>query len=264
MFTIDKYVVVENLEQAYELNKSKRNVILGGTLWLKMGRKKIGTAIDLSSLGLNLIEEDEESFKIGCMCTLRDLETNYSLNNHFSDLFIKSVENIVGVQMRNMATVGGSIYSRFGFSDILTALLSLDCYVELYKGGVVPLKEYVNMPLDNDILVNIIIKKDGRKISYLSHRMSSSDLPVLTCAVSNLENKWNVVIGARPCKAELLQFDLGKNPSDEEINSIISQLLNDTCFGTNLRGSKKYRQILANVLVKRNIDEIKKGGKYEN
>jgi len=83
MFTIDKYVVAESLEQAYELNQSKRNVIIGGMLWLKMGSKKIGTAIDLSSLGLNLIEEDEDSFKIGCLCTLRDIEVHSGLNKLF-------------------------------------------------------------------------------------------------------------------------------------------------------------------------------------
>src|SRR5690554_3249021 len=133
MFTIDKYIVAESLEQAYELNKSKRNVIIGGMLWLRMGRKKINTAIDLSMSGLNTIEEDYDSYKIGCMCTLRDLETHQGLNESFNNIFQYTLKHIVGVQMRNLATIGGSIYSRFGFSDILTALLSLDCYVELYK-----------------------------------------------------------------------------------------------------------------------------------
>jgi len=263
MFTIDKYVVAESLDQAYELNQSKRNVIIGGMLWLKMGRKKIATAIDLSSLGLNLIEEDSDSFKIGCMCTLRDLETNSSLNNYFNDLFSKSLEHIVGVQMRNSATVGGSIYSRFGFSDVLTALLSLDCYVELFKGGTVPLAKYVDMILDNDILVRIIIKKDSRRVSYLSYRMSSADLPVLNCAVSNIKDQWYAVIGARPGKAKLTKFNLSENPNKEEIDSIVSQVIGSISFGINMRGSREYRHLLADVLVKRNIDEIV-GGKYAN
>lgn len=40
-----------------------------------------------------------------------------------------------------LATVGGSIYGRYGFSDVLTLLIGLDSYVELYKGGIVSLKE---------------------------------------------------------------------------------------------------------------------------
>lgn len=264
MFTIDKYVVAESLEQAYDLNKIRRNVIVGGMLWLKMGRKKIGTAIDLSALGLNSIDEDENSFTIGCMCTLRDIEIHEGLKNHFNGIFAKSVESIVGVQMRNLATIGGSIYSRFGFSDILTVLLTLDTYVELYKGGIVSLDKYIDMPLDNDILMRIIVKKDGRKVSYQSHRLSATDFPVLTCAVANKGNQWFVVHGARPMKATLNQFELSDNPEQSTINDAIAKTVENTTFGSNIRGSKEYRQILATVLAKRNIDEILNGGSYAN
>ena len=45
MFTIKNYVVAESLEQAFELNQKRNNVILGGTGWLKMGNRNIQTAI---------------------------------------------------------------------------------------------------------------------------------------------------------------------------------------------------------------------------
>ena len=45
----------------------------------------------------------------------------------------------MGVKLRNTATVGGSIYGRFGFSDVLSAFLALDSYVELTGAGRVPL-----------------------------------------------------------------------------------------------------------------------------
>ena len=34
-----------------------------------------------------------------------------------------------------MSTVGGSIWGRYGFSDVLTLFLAMDTWVELYKGG---------------------------------------------------------------------------------------------------------------------------------
>ena len=164
--------------------------------------------------------------------------------------------------MRNLATIGGSIYSRFGFSDILTALLALDCYVELFKGGIIPLAKYVDMPLDNDILVRIIIKKDGRKVNYLSHRMSATDFPVLTCAVANKESEWFAVVGARPMKGRLTKLNLKDDFNKGIIDKAVYEVINNISFGTNIRGSKEYRQILADVLIKRNIDEILKGGHY--
>ncbi|WP_297418520.1 FAD binding domain-containing protein [Clostridium sp.] len=266
MFTIKNYVVVENLEQAYELNQKRNNTILGGIAWLKMGNRNIDTAIDLSKVGLNKIEEDEESFKIGCMCTLRELEVHKSLNSYFNGAIAKSLIHIVGVQFRNCATIGGSIYSRFGFSDILTVLIALDTYVELYKGGIIPLEIYKDMQYDNDILLRIIIKKDSRSVSYLTHRMSATDIPTLAVAVSRNEGKWKIVLGARPQRAMVVSSSeeiLSEVPSKEEIDSLLSDIAKNVKFGSNMRGSKEYRQILAKVFINRAIEEIV-GGTYAN
>ncbi len=266
LFTIKNYVVAENLEQAYELNQKKNNTILGGIAWLKMGNRNIDTAIDLSKLGLDKIEEDEDVFKIGCMCTLRDLEVHKELNSYFNGAITKSLIHIVGVQFRNCATIGGSIYSRFGFSDILTALMALDAYVELYKGGIIPLEVYKDMQYDNDILLRVIIKKDSRSVSYLTHRMSATDIPTLAVAVSRNEGKWRVVLGARPQKAMAVKHSeemLSEIPSREEIDSLLSSIIKNVKFESNMRGSKEYRQVLAKVLINRAIEEIT-GGTYAN
>ena len=72
MRVIREYKRAESLEEAWQLNQKKSNRVLGGMVWLKMGKMQIGTAIDLSSLGLDTIEETGEEFRIGCMVTLRD------------------------------------------------------------------------------------------------------------------------------------------------------------------------------------------------
>ena len=258
MFTIKNYVFAESLDQAYELNQKRNNVILGGTAWLKMGNRNIQTAIDLSNLGLDKIEEDDESFKIGCMCTLRQLEIDPNLNSYFDGAIYKSLIHIVGVQFRNCATIGGSIYSRFGFSDILTCLLSLDTYVELHKGGIIPLEAYKDMYYDNDILVRIIIKKDKRRVSYLTQRNSATDIPTLAVAVSKNDESWNVVIGARPQRAVVINADefLSDRPTEEEKKNLIHYIVNNVKFQSNMRSGSEYRKLLAKALVTRAIDEI--------
>lgn len=265
MFTIKNYIVAESLAEAYDLNQKRNNVILGGTAWLKMGHRNIENAIDLSKLGLDKIIEDRDSIKIGCMCTLRDLEVSNIVNSYFDGAISESLKYIVGVQFRNCATIGGSIYSRFGFSDILTVLLALDSYVELYNGGIIPLSEYKDMPYDNDILINIIIKKDNRKVAYLSQRNSATDIPTLACAISKFQGKWNVVLGARPQRATLVKDVnniLSENPTEEEINKLTTTIIENINFSSNMRGSREYRQLLSKVLIKRGIAKI--GGTYEN
>ena len=76
MLNIQNYVKVKSLDEAYELNQKKANRIIGGMMWMRMGDNRINTAIDLSDLSLNEIEETDKEFKIGCMTTLRQLETN--------------------------------------------------------------------------------------------------------------------------------------------------------------------------------------------
>ncbi|MHC1722006.1 MAG: xanthine dehydrogenase family protein subunit M [Aminipila sp.] len=257
MFTAKNYLMPATLEEAWVLNQSKSNKIIGGMLWLKMEHKTISTLIDLSALELGDIEETDEEFKIGAMCTLRELEEHQGIERFFCGMIRNSLESIVGVQFRNLATVGGSIYSRFGFSDILTALMALDSYVELYKGGIIPLQEYINMPYDRDILMRVIIKKKISKSVYISFRNTATDFPVLACAVSkNQSGAWTVIYGARPGKALAFNNELPAEPDFADIDAEIQKLKNWEHFSSNMRGSKEYRKALAASLLKKSIEHI--------
>ena len=159
MLTIKEFRKVSSIEEAYELNQKKTNRIIGGMLWLKMQTGNVNIAIDLSGLNLDTIEETDTEFKIGAMTTLRDLELHAGLNQYTNNSMKEAMRHIVGVQFRNLATVGGSIYGRYGFSDVLTVFMALDAYVELHLAGIIPISEFAKMPYDNDVLVNIIVKK---------------------------------------------------------------------------------------------------------
>ena len=184
MLTIKEYVKAATIDEAYELNQKKTNCICGGMIWLKMQRKNVQTIIDLSGLGLDKIEEREDEFEIGAMVTLRDIEENKALNDYTNGAIKESVRHIVGVQFRNVATVGGSIFGRFGFSDVLTMFMALDSYVKLYKGGIVSMEEFAKMPKDRDILMSIIVKKQNLKCVYMSQRNTKTDFPVIVCSLS--------------------------------------------------------------------------------
>ena len=221
MLTIREYKKVESLEEAYTLNQKKSNRVIGGMIWLKMETLNVGTAIDLSGLGLDTIEETETEFR-------------------------EAVRHIVGVQLRNLATVGGSLYSRFGFSDVLTMFLVLDAQVELYKGGIVPLSEYAERPKDRDILVRIIVPKKNAKFNYQSVRISQTDIPVLTCASVKDENGYRFAVGARPARAQIYA-----QPVDKTAEQMAEAVRAEIKTGSSLRGSAEYRRHLAGVLVRR-------------
>lgn len=270
MLKIKDYVKAESLEQAYELNQKKANRIIGGMLWMKMSDGQIQTAIDLSGLGLDQIEETEEEFIIGCMTTLRQLELHEGLNTYTDGAVRESVRHIVGVQFRNLATIGGSIFGRYGFSDVLTCFMGLDAYVELYKGGIIPLEEFAAMPKDNDILVRVIVKKTEQKCVYLSHRNTKTDFPVIACMISLQKDSGKVIIGARPAKAMAVHFSeeqmkvLGSADVCEEcVKKIAEEIAAGIPTDSNIRASAQYRSQLIRVLVRRGIMQLVKEGGCE-
>ena len=258
MMTIREYKKAESLEEAWQLNQKKNNRVLGGMIWLKMENISVGTAIDLSGLELDTIEETDEGFSVGAMVTLRQLEEHAGLAAYTHGAVKEALRHIVGVQLRNLATVGGSIYSRFGFSDVLTLFLAMDCSVELYKGGIVPLREYAERPYDRDILVRLIVKKEAAGYYYQSVRNSQTDIPVLTCAAARLANgSYRIAIGARPLKAVLFEFPAQAGvPAQELARKMANKVKQQIVTGSNMRGSAEYRRHLAGVLTKRAVLEL--------
>lgn len=259
MITIQKYVRAESLEEAWQLNQSKRNRIIGGMLWLRLGKGSVGTAIDLCDLGLNTIEETGEAFSIGAMATLRDLEQHEGLNAFSHNAVKNAVKDIVGVQFRNLATVGGSIWGRFGFSDVLTVFLGLDSYVELYKGGILPLEQFASMKKDNDLLVRLIVKKTPCRIVYTSMRNQRTDFPVIACAVSEVEAQYRAVIGARPARAMVVRDEQGllkQGITAEGAAAFAAYAAENVPTDSNVRGSATYRTHLIRVLTQRAALEL--------
>ena len=260
MLEIRRYRQAESLQEAWELNQKKENRVIGGMLWLKMSRGRCGTAIDLSGLGLDRIEEDDEAFRIGCMATLRQLETHPALNAYSCGAVRDAVKSIVGVQFRNLATVGGSVWGRFGFSDVLTVFTALGASVELYKRGILPIEEFAALPYDRDLLVRIIVPKCGAGkagFAALSVRNSATDFPVLTVAAGYFHGTCpgiRVAVGARPQKAVLLEDPEGilkDGVTAESAAAYGAWAAEQVPVGSNLRGSADYRKHLTEVLVRR-------------
>ena len=283
MFYYNQYVRAQSLDEAYELYQKKPNFVLGGMLWLKMKNKTLGTAIDLCDLGLDQIYEDENEFRIGAYATLRQIETHEALNAYTHGAIAESVRHIVGVQFRNVATVGGSIWGRFGFSDVMTIFRALGAKVQLHKAGIMDLDEFAALPrTTRDVLVSVIVPKNTKGVVYLSQRNQSTDFPVLTCAVANRSGRYVAVIGASPYMAEPVWDEDGildgiadaktdsnaaltdNSENNAKIDKFAEYVAEHIRFGSNIRAGAEYREIICRVLTRRAVtqsldicDEIK-------
>lgn len=274
MFYYNQYVRAQSLDEAYELYQKKPNFVLGGMLWLKMKNKTLGTAIDLCDLGLDQIDEDENEFRIGAYATLRQIETHEALNAYTHGAIAESVRHIVGVQFRNVATVGGSIWGRFGFSDVMTIFRALGAKVQLHKAGIMDLDEFAALPrTTRDVLVSVIVPKNAKGVVYLSQRNQSTDFPVLTCAVANRSGRYVAVIGASPYMAEPVWDKDGildgivdakthgnvalteNSENNAKIDKFAEYVAEHIRFGSNIRAGAEYREIICRVLTRRAVTQ---------
>lgn len=274
MFYYNQYVRAQSLDEAYELYQKKPNFVLGGMLWLKMKNKTLGTAIDLCDLGLDQIDEDENEFRIGAYATLRQIETHEALNAYTHGAIAESVRHIVGVQFRNVATVGGSIWGRFGFSDVMTIFRALGAKVRLHKAGIMDLDEFAALPrTTRDVLVSVIVPKNAKGVVYLSQRNQSTDFPVLTCAVANRSGRYVAVIGASPYMAEPVWDEEGildgladaktdgsaaltdNSENNAKIDKFAEYVAEHIRFGSNIRAGAEYREIICRVLTRRAVTQ---------
>lgn len=260
MFSLKQYTAAESLDQAFWLlQQDKSNVILGGLLWMKMGKKQYHTGIDLKNLGLDHITETGDTVEIGAMTSLRQMETSRILSKWFGPLFSRGLGSIVGIQFRNLATLGGSVYSRFGFSDVITALMALDTRVHLHQTGTIPLETFLSMPLKKDIISGVGIKKQSTATSYQSIRKSATDFPVLSLGAALTRNGWKISVGARPgraCPAPETAALLPDSPDKHHIHLACETIANEVTFGTDQRGGKAYRSAVVKILLKRGIERI--------
>ncbi len=261
---INRYEKPNSVSEAYDLlNSTPNSVVIGGGAYIRLGKKHVDLAIDMCNTGLNFITGKDNTIEIGATTTFRQLEKSEILMNYYNGVIPKTVGDLMGVQMRNIVTVGGTIHGKYGFSDLITTLLALDCSIVLHKGGQIYLEEFLNEKINHkDILEKIIIKKDEGSASFQTMKNTSTDFSMINVAVCRKSGKYNIAVGARPGVATLslkaMEY-IESSKGDEYDAAITGEIASkELIFTADLRASKEYRRELCSVLVKRAILEVMK------
>lgn len=259
---IKEYKLVDDLAQAYDiLIKSKKNQIIGGCTFLRKTRLQIQTAIDLDNCGLDYIKEDDETVYIGAYTSFRTLEQSEIIQSNYGSAIKDVLCHLIGVQLRNHITVGAHVFSRYGFSDLIPVLMSLDAKVCFYKSGMISLEDYMMGPVIRDILYEIRIPKNGQQVKVEMMRNSYSDYSIFCLAMArNKNDKWRIAIGVRPGRAVMAQEvmeEINYNKiALEQVPYYAEKICNSVVFGTNFRASAEYRKELCRVFSKRAMEEL--------
>lgn len=261
MLNIDKFISPSDLNEAYQILQSCQDaVLLGGCGYLRLADRKIGTAIDLSPLGLDYIRESDGGISIGAMTSLRSIETHPLSCSLGTGVLPAAVKDIVGVQLRQAATIGGSVAGRYPFSDPIVALLALDAQLVFHANGRVRLEDYLTGKQLRDILIEIIVPNNNCLAAFCSLRKAKTDYSVLNVAVAKSDDDFRIVVGSRPARAvrvntaEQYLKEYGLNSETlTEVGSMVAETLT---FGSNPRASSEYRKAICPILIQRALTGV--------
>lgn len=258
---VNEYYRASSLEDAYQkLQASPKNAILAGGLWMKKMGQSYDSLIDLSKLGLDKISETKDEVVVGSMVTQRDFEDSKIVSFLFAGAPAFAVREVMGVNFRNLATIGGSIMGRYPFSDVITGLLPYDVELEFYPAQKMSLEEYLNYKGKlNAILVAIHIKKADGKGFFKKVKTTALDFPIVNIAVAKVNKEYRVVVGARPMVAarsyKAMEY---LNNGGKDFAKAAELAVEELSFMDNKDASKEYRVDLAKVYVRRGLEEVSK------
>ena len=253
------YYRATSIEDAYKKhNESPKNAIIAGGLWMKKTGLSYDTLIDLSECGLDKIEEKGGYIHVGAMVSLREFEKSPLINSLFNGATAFGVREVMGPAFRNSATIGGSVFGRYPFSDVIAALLPLDVKVKLYPSKEMSLEEFLALRGKIEgILEEIIIKKEEGKGYFKKVKTTALDFPMINFSIVKRGGKNYIAVGSRPLVAALAKKAMeaaDKGNFEEAAELAVSEL--QYMDSNNI--SKEYRQDLARVYVRRGLEEVNK------
>ena len=261
-----EYQKPDNVEEAWELYTQDPGHTLFSTGGLSTAlREDRGTKrlIDISGVlpsGLEKQKRPEpdafERTVMGGAMTIN--EAIDALDGHFLTPVLKQVGSN---QIRNMATVSGSVAQRYGWSDILTALLAAKAKLEIYNGKYreMPLAQYLRNR-EKAIVLSVIVPDRFNSGAFQTMTRTHYDVSqfnlFLAASVENgTIHSAGLACGARPAAAvELKATELLIKGSYEDLHSKMEEItktaVGEAGLGNGMDLSKEYREELLAVYIK--------------
>ncbi|MCD6311024.1 MAG: FAD binding domain-containing protein [Elusimicrobia bacterium] len=177
-----KYFVPLSLTQAEKLKKRLKGsfYLAGGTMLNWRGAPKAKALIDLKELNLKGIKASKNKIEIGASVTIQEL----ALSKEVPRAITKAAGNFTSINVRNIATAGGSVAGGFFISSLLPALAACEAEVEYYLSGkkkTAALTEWLKSK--KGIVCAVIIKKLKRKVKITEDKIAASDFPAIVTAM---------------------------------------------------------------------------------
>ena len=134
---IQEFVRPETLDQALALLRKhgERAWLIGGGIDLVLfAPEDAQVVVDLGGLPLRYVQEKAGGYAIGATTSLREVLEDRSLKSYLGGVVPEMLHQVASPLLRNLATMGGTLWSANPWSDVITLFLALGAQVVLFDG----------------------------------------------------------------------------------------------------------------------------------
>jgi probable selenate reductase FAD-binding subunit len=244
----------KTLAEALEL--LDRAVPLAGGTALTPRRDEIPAVIDLQDLGMRSLELSEGTVFLGACVKLQTMVESEEI---LPSALREASRLEASLNLRNMATLGGTIMSADGRSPLVTVLLAMEAVVVLEPGDeVVSLETLLDQrDRSNDRrLITEIRLRQPETLCYEQVSRAPTDRPLVCAAVARLSsegsgNEYRIVLGGFGTKPIRIQKAETSLAEEEDIDTVAEVARQAYASASDMWASGEYRSHIAGVLVKR-------------
>jgi CO/xanthine dehydrogenase FAD-binding subunit len=250
---ITTYHRPQTLDEALTLLSQPNTLPLGGGTLLSHAQPDPVSVVDLQALGLNRIHKKGNNLEIGATVTLQQLFES----EHCPEALKTALKLEAPLNVRNAATVAGTLVVADGRSTFACALLALDAKVTVIsdppsgtsQSSAISIGEF--LPLRPRGLITMIAIPLHAKLAFEYVARTPSDKPIVCTALA----QWSTG------RARLAVGGWGKSPSlamdGTETEGLDSAARNACHEATDEWASAEYRMDVAATLAKRCLEAIR-------
>ena len=225
---------------------------LGGGTLLSHGGGEAVEVVDLQALGLDQITEKGNSLEVGGTATLQGLFEHTSSNTAMR----KAIKLEAPLNLRNAATVAGTIVSCEGRSTFVTALMALDAKLSMFgvRGGAATDETSLGigdfLPLRPRGLITKITLPVQAKLAFEYVARTPADKPIVCVALAQWPSgRTRVAVGGFGAAPRLAM-------DGTEAEGIETAAQNACHDAKDEWGSAEYRMDVAATLARRCLERI--------
>lgn len=234
----------KSIEEALELLKSGKP-LAGGTR-LTPGRREESELVDLQELGLDPLDIDPERIRLGSMLRLQEL---VEAEGGIPSALKKACRLEAGLNLRNMATVGGSVVSADGRSPLLTVLLAMQALLQFAANEEEQtLDDFLNDRRPGRLILSLELP-NPEALAYEQVARSPADLPIVCACAARYSDQTCVSLGGYGPRPIMVASGEPAARAGDQSSTAYAEAGDQWA-------SAEYRREVAGLLISRVLEEV--------